>query len=280
MISAPTSTRRTTPGTTPGPLPVAVLAAVIAAGTLCAPATLRAQFSVRPVVVDFPAGSAATRVATVKNEGEAPRTFRVYAADFDRAPDGEHRFMAAGDHGRSCSERLSVFPEQITVEPGASVQVRITMEPGPRTCWSLVFFETTEGGDRGVRIGQRIGVKVYGTGPDARTDARLDSVRASPTAAGVRVSFHVVNTGQRVVRPTGEVEVRDLEGDVAATGRVGSLSVLPGRTRRVELTVEGELPPGRYVAVPLLDIGADYLVGGQAGVRIPTAARAGVAGGG
>lgn len=280
MTPAPTPTRRRTRRTTLGPLPVAALAAVIAAGTLCAPAALRAQFSVRPVIVDFPAGAAATRVATVRNEAGAVRTFRVYAADYDRAPDGEHRFMAAGDHGRSCSQRLSVFPEEITVDPGASVQVRITMEPGPRTCWSLVFFETTEGGAGGVRIGQRVGVKVYGTGPDARRDARLDSVRASPTAAGARVSFDVVNTGERVVRPTGEVEIRDMEGDVAATGRLGALSVLPGRTRRVEVSVNGELAQGRYVAVPLLDIGADYLVGGQAGLRVPPDAQAVAAGGG
>lgn len=256
------------------------LAAVAAAVSVAAPAPLAGQFSVRPVLIDFPTGSATTRVATVKNEGDRPRDFRVYVSDYDRARDGDHEFLEAGEHERSCRDRISVFPDRLTVEPGGAVEARITVEPGARTCWSLVFFETTRGDTTGVRIGQRIGVKVFGVGREVRTRASVDGVVASPGEGGARVSFDVVNSGGTVVRPTGDVEIRTLEGEVVSTREIRGFNVLPGHTRRVEVRVPGELRAGGYLAVPLLDVGAEYLIGGQARLRVPPARSAGVAAGG
>lgn len=249
----------------------AVLVAALAAlpATLSAPTPAEGQFSVRPVIHHFPAGESVTRVASVKNEGDRARQLRLYAADFDRSRSGKHRFMTAGEHERSCAGRLEVFPEQLRLEPGGSADVRITLRPGPRTCWSVIFVETV-GADRGgVHIGQRIGIKVFGYGADSSPDASLDSVRVTPGERSVEVTFTVRNAGEVPVRPGGAVEIRTLAGRVVAEREIDPFGVLPGHDRAVTATVKTKLEAGRYLAVPILDIGAEYLLGGQAAFRAP-----------
>lgn len=259
--------RETSPSARRAVLVIALAAALPA--MLSAPAPAEGQFSVRPVIHHFPAGESVTRVTSVENEGDRARQLRLYAADFERSRSGDHRFMTAGEHDRSCAGRLEVFPEQLRLEPGETADVRITLRPGPRTCWSVIFVETV-GADRGgVRIGQRIGVKVFGFGADASPDASLDSVRVTPGDRSVEVTFTVRNVGEVPVRPGGSVEIRTLAGRVVAEREIAPFGVLPGHDRDVTATVKTKLEAGRYLAVPILDIGAEYLLGGQAAFQAP-----------
>lgn len=237
---------------------------------VASPAASEAQFSVRPVIHHYPAGSAATRVMTVKNEADVVRQIEIYVADFDRDRTGEHRFLAAGEHERSCAGRLEVFPDQLVLDPGEAADVRITMQPAARTCWSVVFAETVEGDEKGLRVGRRIGAKVFGHGHGADEDVAVDAVEASPAGDSVDVRFTVENTGGLPVRPEGTVEIRTLTGEVVGRRDLRPFGVLPGHGRDVEVTVPASLGPERYLAVPILDTGGDHLIGGQASFRVPS----------
>lgn len=250
------------------------VALAVAVCAFCLPAPSQAQYSVRPVIHHFPAGSEATRVSRVKNEGDDPRQLRIYAADFDRDRQGSHRFLSAGRHDRSCADRMEVFPDQVHLEPGEAAEVRVTLRPGARTCWSVVFLETVQQGTGGMRIGQRIGVKVYGHGTGATQEASVDSVAASAAGDSVAVEFTVLNSGELPVRPVGAVEIRSFAGEVVAERPLQPFGVLPGSRRVVEVRVDADLDPGRYLAVPILDIGADYLLGGQASFTASSTASA------
>lgn len=225
---------------------------------------VRAQISARPVIVHFPAGRTATQAELITNEGDTPLQLRLYTADYRQKRDGSHVFQRAGTHERSCADRLSVFPDGATVGPGETLEARIEMEPGPRTCWSLVFVETVRSDTVGVHIGQRIGIKVYGVGTGAERSGELRAVRARRTADSVEVSFVVANTGDLPYRPRGHVEIRTPSGETVNRREVEPSSVLPGSVREYSMRWAAELGAERYLVLPLLDIGAEYLLGGQA----------------
>lgn len=245
----------------------AILSSLAGLFVLAAPAF--GQFSARPAIVTLPGDAERSRAVTVKNEGEAEREFRFYPGDFDQRPDGGHVFLEPGSHPRSCAARLSLSPDGAVLRPGETVDVRVTMAPGRETCWSLLFVETVSGvNPDGITVGQRIGIKLYGTDPEGRADGGLDGVRVERSDEGGRVvRFVFENTGELPVRPEGDVEVRSLEGDLVASVPVVPFSVLPGHRREARVPLGAKIPPGRYLVLPVLDIGREFLVGGQAAFR-------------
>jgi len=232
---------------------------------------LAAQFAVSPVIVQLPHDPAgATTLLRIDNEGEDVMQFRVYAADFDQDRFGDHRFAAAGTLPRSCAARMHFAPDALTVPAGSGSVVRVGLDPGTDpTCWSMLFVEAPAAGTGAVRINQRIGVKVYGLGPEPGADGELVSASVQPAGDSVKVSFAFRNPGDWPLRPSGAVEIRDAGGAVVTTATVPAFSVLPGHERllHVDLPLESARP-GRYLAVPILDFGADHLAGAQVDFRI------------
>lgn len=269
-------------------------------------APARAQFSVEPAIVQVvPTDSARTSVLHVTNQGNRDLQLRFYASDYDQSPSGAFRFGAPGTLPHSCRARLSVYPDGALVPAGHTQDVRVTMQPGDSTCWALVFAENVATTASGLRVGQRIGVRVYGVPASAKLNGEVTSVAVrlvADTAAPVRgllppptgeaaramaagmdtstpdspgavpgagprvvdVSFVFRNAGEMPIRTDGYVELRTLAGRVVGRTRFDYFSVLPGHDRDGTVRVRARLAPGRYLAVPVLDFGADYLAGGQA----------------
>lgn len=226
---------------------------------------LAAQFSVQPVIVSLaPATGSAAEVVTVANQGASPIQFSIYPGDFEQAEDGEHSFPGFGEHPRSCSGRLSVSPEAVTLQPGEQQQVVVRMEPGAETCWSLVFVERVAQERTGIWATERIGVKVYGTPAVGAREGEIIGVRASAAGEITEVEVGFENLSGLPLRPQGTLEVRTAAGELVHSQRIEAFSVLPGRRRRVVVAVQAQLAPGRYLAVPVLDFGGEYLAGGQA----------------
>ncbi|GAC1514306.1 MAG: hypothetical protein NVS1B4_01660 [Gemmatimonadaceae bacterium] len=205
---------------------------------------------------------------SVTNAGREPLHFRFYVGDFDQAENGEHSFGSAGTHPQSCGARLHVQPEGATVFPGQRQEIRLDMVAGPATCWSMVFAESRVRSDRGVLIGQRIGAKVYGVSPSATRDGEVSNVRVTGTDNRA-VSFEFRARGTAPLRPRGRVEIRKTSGETVATADVESFNTLPGHTRRVVVPIRQPLSSGEYVAVPVLDLEAEFLAGGQALFKVP-----------
>jgi len=78
------------------------------------------------------------------------------------------------------------------------------------------------------------------------------------------------NEGERALDVEGELEIRDLAGDIVRVVAVEPFHALPGRQRQVRVKLDAAalgdvvLAPGQYVLVAILDFGGDYLAGGQA----------------
>jgi hypothetical protein len=237
--------------------------AVLAALLLTSPAA--AQFSAQPVIVELNAGpGGTTSTFAVRNESDEPVQLRIYAGDYDQTETGEYQFMDAGDHPRSCASRLRIYPDNLTLPARGTGEVRLTMEPGAATCWSLVFAESVSRSPAGIRIAQRIGVRVYGVGPQVRREGEIVEVRTELDGAGGRVvQVGFSNTGSGPVRPEGELEVRSASGTVVGVVPIAPFTVLPERISIVRVPLDLVLDAGTYVLVPILDFGGEYLAGGQ-----------------
>ena len=237
-----------------------------------APLTARAQYSVDPVIVHFSSSDSVRASATrIKNDGSQPLDVRLYVSDFEQDELGAHTFLPAGEGSRSCESGLRVTPDAITVPPGESRYVNISFDPwqGEDTCWSMVFAETLARVATGMRVRQRIGVKVYGLALDGKPAGEITIAEIAPGEGGPELVFEFENPGAWPVRPVGVVEIRDYQGRVLRSIDVPPFSVLPGQFRRVSVPVGEGLVAGDYLAVPVLDFGADYLAGAQVAFSVP-----------
>ena len=243
-------------------------------GFVASASPLVAQFAVSPVIVQMPLGESETETRSIRidNEGENAMQFRVYAMDFDQDRAGNHLFSQPGSTSESCATRLSFAPDALSVPAGghAVVQVRLAAAADASTCWSMVFIEAPSARESMVQINQRIGVKIYGLGAPGETGGEMLAAEAHPVGDSVEVKFAFRNPGRWPLRPSGVVEVRDVTGEVVTTAAISPFSVLPGHDREVGVLVPVEgVPSGRYLAVPVLDFGADFLAGAQIDFRLP-----------
>jgi hypothetical protein len=241
---------------------------VVLAGLLLLPGAVpaAAQFSAWPVIMELrPGADAAARVITVRNESASPLQLQVYGGDFEQPEDGGHTFMGLGEHERSCASRLEILPDHLSVGPHGTGEIRIRMEPGDSTCWSMVFVQGVARGGTGFQIAQRIGVKVYGVSPAATREGEVRAVQVVNGSDGSRhVEVGFANTGTGPLRAAGELEVRSETGAVVATVPIAAFSILPDRINRTRVPLTPSLPSGAYILVPILDFGGDYLAAGQA----------------
>lgn len=230
---------------------------------------LSAQFAVYPVLVTMNVtDQVGTQTLTVENQGDEPLELAVYLSDYDRTDAGDHRYVPFGEHPGTCEGRLEVFPDQLALEAGEKGEVRLRMQPGPGTCWAMIFVEKRTLTPSGITMAQRIGVKLVAESAEATREGRVLAMAADTTAQpAALVAFENQGTGQLDV--TGEIEVRDLSGEVVGVVKMEPFSVLPGHQRRVRVPLDSvDLAPGRYILVAVLDFGAEYLAGGQAMIEV------------
>lgn len=253
---------------TPGDRPRAICMAALALA-ISVPTGAAAQFSVQPAIVEITTGdTTATAVVTVRSEASHPLQLSFYTGDFDQDRRGDHRFLEPGEHERSCEDRLQFYPDGAALEPGEVQEVRILMEPLDSTCWSMLFVESASPAASGLRVAQRIGVKVYGLATREVPEGEIRAVEVEGSAEDRALVIAFANRGHAPVRPEGEIEVRTLDGEVVDVVPVKPFSVLPGRTRETRVPLDLVLGPGTWVLVPVLDFGGDYLAGGQAVLEI------------
>lgn len=233
---------------------------ILSALLVAAPA--QAQFGAYPVIMNFGAGAPATQTLTLLSEDDEPVTLRLYLGDFEQMPEGTHEFGQLGAHPMSCSGRLRISPESVTLDPGQEAEVQVTVDHGPDPCWSAVFAERALPGE-GVQVNYRIAIKVHGNPDVAIADARMVDVHVEPCEGGLEAVMTLDNTGVMNLRPEGSLDIRTMTGEVERSLDILPFSVLPGHRRIVRILLPDDLPPGAHLAIPIVDIGRDFLLGGQ-----------------
>lgn len=249
-----------------------ICAASAAAGLLALPAVATAQYSVFPVILEMAAGGTArSRALTIRNDGARSLDFRLYLMDFIQEADGSHEYLPHGRHPASCAGRLSVYPDALSVPAGGQGRVTVRLETGAseHTCWSIIFVEHATRSSAGLRVAQRIGVKTFGLAEGGVPEGELLASEVERSESGAQLVFDFANRGSRPLRPQGSVEFRSVPGGLIGRTPIEAFGVLPGGSRTLRVAVPDDLPPGRYVALSVLDFGGDYLAGAQAEFRVP-----------
>ncbi|HEY6089052.1 MAG TPA: fimbria/pilus periplasmic chaperone, partial [Gemmatimonadaceae bacterium] len=250
-----------------------------------------AQLLVDPLEVTVTT-TGASRVGasfSLANSSDNPVQATITRQDWDRAENGDNRFLPAGSSGTSCGEMLTVSPLSIRVDPHSSRIIRLGVQNAAalrKECWDIVFVEEVpqRAPARGNSLQYifRTGVKVYVAPPGLARDGAVEEMAvetvpvppapgspsasttpsASPaTKKQISIRFH--NTGAMHLLAKGRLEFRRLDNSLATQVPIAEFPTLPGSTRKLMVDVPAGLAPGDYVVLALIDFGGAELVAGQ-----------------
>jgi P pilus assembly chaperone PapD len=278
--------RRSAPGRRERGKRALVVLPLLCACTALATKPLRAQLTVDQLEVTI-TPSATARVMSgfvVRNAGKHPTQAIVTREDWDRAENGENRFVPSGSSGKSCAALMNVFPTAFRLEPGAVQTIRLAIEgtpAAPKECWDIFFVE--EVSQRwtptrsGLRYILRTGVKVYVVPAGLKRDASITDMSVQSAGSSLvsktgtsasqpvrqRIAIQFSNSGEVHLAAKGRIEFRRLDNSIAMQIPIAEFPTLPGAVRRVELDVPLTVPPGTYIALALIDYGGAEIAAGQ-----------------
>ena len=271
--------------------------ALCALGLLSAP-RLGAQLLVDPLEVSITT-SGASRVTgsfSLANTSDVAVQATITRQEWDRAENGDNRFLPAGSTGASCGTMLTVSPVSIRVEPRSSRIIRLAVTGAAalrKECWDIFFVEEVpqRAGGRGNSLQYifRTGVKVYVAPQGLKRDAAVEdmaieqvplvataaasstpaSAQPKPAPAARRqISIRFRNTGGTHLLAKGHLEYRRLDNSLAAKVAIPEFPTLPGAIRKVMVDVPADLAAGDYVVLALIDFGGADIVAGQIDLQV------------
>jgi P pilus assembly chaperone PapD len=262
---------------------------------LCAVGTVVSQRASAQLLVDplevtilAPGTNRVASSFSLTNTTDSPVQATISRSDWDRAENGDNRFLASGSSGMSCGAMLSVSPLSVRIEPHSSRVVRLAVQPGAaltKECWDIVFVEEVP--QRASAKGNslqyifRTGVKVYVGPPGLVRDGAVEdmavvdapaakpaSTAAAASAAKRQISVRFHNTGAMHFVARGRLEFRRLDNSLATQIPIVEFPTLPGATRKVLVDVPSDLAAGDYVVLALIDFGGAELVAGQIDLQV------------
>lgn len=254
----------------------------IIAAALLLPAATSAQVSVVSSTLEertAAPGEQYTGTIRVRNTSGAPQQARVYQTDYRFLADGRTFYDQAGSAERSNAGWVAFSPSRLTLAPGeeATISYTVRVPAGGAlrgSYWSVMMVETADDGPSAVRAGRvgisptiRYAVQLATHVGQAERRIALEGARVAREPGGPALVVNVVNTGEQADRLDLRVELFDAEG--APAGRLSSERglVYPGSSihQRFDL---GQLAPGTYRALLVVDTGSDDVFGAEYTLRI------------
>jgi len=237
---------------------------------LAAAAPVSAQLTVSQLEVTVTPSTSGRVIASfvVHNTGKNPAQAIVTREDWDRAENGENRFVPSGSTQNTCGVQMSAFPTAFRIEPGADQTIRIAVEKSEnlsKECWDILFVQQVAQKRTLTRSGLeyifRTGVKVYVAPAALKRDASITGMTAGKGDTRIAIQFR--NDGQVHLTAKGRIEFRRLDNSIAGQLTIAEFPTLPGAVRQLDLKVPSTIPPGTYIALALIDFGGAEIAAGQ-----------------
>lgn len=227
-----------------------------------------AKLAVGPLSLrlEVPAGESRIGSFRVHNTGEEPIRVLISLWDWWREPNGEMKVLPPGTLERSLAPWIGFLsPTDLTLEPGAAQEVSFSVTVPPDadgSHWALITVDEVVPEPKGFQVVVGYAIKVLQTDPATeRKEGRITNIEIISTDP-LQIKIVFENTGNAHLRTKGYLEIRDEKGEPVRRLEVPEFPTLPGEVRELKLEAE-KLPPGRYLALVVLDFGGDYLIAKQ-----------------
>jgi hypothetical protein len=186
-----------------------------------------------------------------------PTRVLAYLGDWTITKQGKVDFYPAGSRSNSASPWLVYSPTEVTVIPGRSHPIRVTIsvpkDAAPGEHVAALFVEPRpddikfEENRKQVRVKFRLAAVFYVMVPTLTQDASLENLKAEATEKALIVTPRLRNKGNTHVRPIYAIKLLDQSGvAVAECPETESLPVLADSETEIPLTIEKTLPVGSY----------------------------------
>ncbi len=232
---------------------------------------------VQPSIVQFNAANnteAVNRKIKIDNKTERTVQMRLYLADWERDINGKHIYYPElGSKPFSCSQWMTLEKSFIEVPAGGSSFVNISLKIPDTVAaindmkWSMLFAEVVNEKKTIVdtiprpAINQlyRFGIHIYQIPPSAnKREMRLTEFeRISEKKDSIIYGALVSNEGSTQLKIKTSLEITNLSDGNKTKLTPISVSVFPGKQRRVSFLIPPSLPKGNYNLLMALDGGED-----------------------
>lgn len=250
---------------------IMLLVTLLAPGSLAAQSSPEAtsaansgpQFMLRPAdgedgsyfTLEAEPGSTHTLTAVLGNVDDEPLTLRTYAGDGFTLVNGGFGVREEADSGDGISSWLDYRAATLELGPGEgiersfSVTVPEDTEPGQYIAGLVLQTAEPIAVEGSAMFNQiiRKSVAVFITVPGEMTPSfELGTPAIDGNLAGQRVVVPVINTGDVLVKPAGELVLTDASGMAAFTQPFTMGSVYAGMETTLEVPLPAALPEGDY----------------------------------
>lgn len=186
-----------------------------------------------------------------------PTRVLAYLGDWTITKQGKIDFYPAGSRLNSASPWLVYSPTEVTVIPGRSHPIRVTIsvpkDAAPGEHVAALFVEPRpddikfDENRKQVRVKFRLAAVFYVMVPTLTQDASLENLKAEATEKALIVTPRLRNKGNTHVRPIYAIKLLDQSGvAVAECPETEALPVLADSETEIPLTIEKTLPAGSY----------------------------------
>jgi hypothetical protein len=219
-------------------------------------------------------GASTSDLALVMNNGDAPITLKLYAADAATAINGGTAFAAEGAETNGVGRWLGLWMKELSLQPGEeravpfAISVPTDASPGQHVA-GLVVEAVTSNADAGngstqtrltVNVVRRAGVAVLIEVPGPRM-AWLQitglCLRQQDGDHGATFEFAVRNTGNVYLQGQGSLVIGASDGLKLASIPIEMDTVLAGDATHFQVTYPVLLPDGSYQLSATLDYAQD-----------------------
>ena len=220
------------------------------------------------------AGETVTATFSVVTTASTEQFVEAAASDWLLDVDGALSFVPPGTAPFSASPWLTLDAEAFALAPNGSRELRLEVSVpfgAEGTHHAMVFVTVvpppSETPGVGVTTTTRVGLTVYVTvsGTERTGSELVDFYQPDATT----LAAVIVNTGNTVMRLGGLVELRDESGAVVERLLVPDAPVLRESEREIRFELPGDLEPGFYVALALIEDDRGRLLAGELPLEIP-----------
>ena len=229
-------------------------------------------------------GGAFDGVILIANHGSEPADVRVSQSDYSFEASGANNYAEPGTIPRSNARWITINPSLLKLAPGETQSVRykgvVPADPTLRgTFWSMVMVEPdsapavtpdNQPGKIAVGLQTRIRFAVQLVTELGQGGTRSLKVleKAIVKSDGKRtLQLDIGNDGERVLIPAISAELFDEKGMSVGRFDAGRARIYPDCSVRAKIDLS-TVPPGKYVAMVLLDSGDAQVMGAQYDLEI------------